>query len=160
MTKDEALKRLAESRQALLQAIQGLSEQELTQSPVEGVWTIKDLVGHIASWDVTCLDPLRGCMDGALFQAEVLSDHLAWNDVQSARKKDLPWDAVLREAEAVRQEMVAAASRLSDEQLAQRATAPWGDEGAVVEMLAGLAGHERMHVRAIRQWREGHASKE
>jgi uncharacterized damage-inducible protein DinB len=49
MTKEEMLARLAESRQALHQAIEGLSEEEMTQVQVEGVWTIKDVLGHIAS---------------------------------------------------------------------------------------------------------------
>jgi hypothetical protein len=35
MTKEEALARLAESRQALHQAIEGLSEKEMTQVQVE-----------------------------------------------------------------------------------------------------------------------------
>jgi uncharacterized damage-inducible protein DinB len=54
MTKEETLARLAKSRQALHQAIQGLSEEEMTQVQVEGVWTTKDVLGHIASWEETC----------------------------------------------------------------------------------------------------------
>lgn len=51
MDKEVALTRLAESRQALRQATQGLSEDEMTQAQVEGVWTVKDVVGHVTSWE-------------------------------------------------------------------------------------------------------------
>jgi uncharacterized damage-inducible protein DinB len=77
MTKEEALARLAESRQALHQAIEGLSDEEMTQIQVEGVWTIKDVLGHIASWEETCLEPLRRYADGGPFEVKVIEDYLA-----------------------------------------------------------------------------------
>ena len=49
MTKEETLAGLARSRRALHQAIEGLSAEEMTQVQVEGVWTVKDVVGHIAA---------------------------------------------------------------------------------------------------------------
>jgi len=85
MTKEKTLARLAESRRALHQAIEGLSEEEMTQIQVEGIWTIKDVLGHITSWEETCLEPLRHYADGGPFDVQVIEDYLAWNDVQAAR---------------------------------------------------------------------------
>ena len=93
MTKEETLARLAESRQALHQAIEGLSEEEMIHVQVEGVWTIpstllrtgKDVLGHIVSWEETCLEPLRRYADGGPFEVKVIEDYLAWNDEQAAR---------------------------------------------------------------------------
>jgi len=34
---------------------------------------------------------------------------------------------------------------------------PWGDEGAVAEMLDELYQHELEHVHAIQQWRRDRA---
>ena len=87
MTKEEALARLAESRRALHQAIEGLSKEEMTQVQVEGVWTIKDLLGHITSWEETCLEllrlrsgqALRRYADGGPFAVQLIEDYLAWN---------------------------------------------------------------------------------
>nr|HID13933.1 DinB family protein [Anaerolineae bacterium] len=154
MTGEEVLARLAESRRALHQAIQSLNEEQMTQVQVEGVWTIKDMLGHIASWEETCLEPLRRYADGGLFEVEVIEDYLAWNDEQAARKRDIPLDVILDELTAIRQELVATASRLSGEQWEQRVPFPWGGEGAVAEALDVLCQHEWEHVRAIRQWRE------
>ena len=64
MTKEQALDGLAKSRQALHQTIEGLSVEEMTHAQVEGVWTIKDVVGHITSWEEVVLQPLRRYADG------------------------------------------------------------------------------------------------
>jgi len=155
MDKEKALTKLAESRQALRQATQGLSEEEMTQVQVEGVWTIKDMVGHVTSWEQAILEPLRRYAEGNPFEVEVIADYLAWNDEQAARKQAIPLAAILDESDAVRQELVEVAGRLSAEQWEQAVLFPWGREGTVAEGLAGLAGHEAEHVRHIQQWRGG-----
>jgi hypothetical protein len=69
------------------------------------VWTIpstllrtgKDVLGHIASWEETCLKPLRHYADGGPFEVQVIEDYPAWNDEQAARKRDIPLEAILDE---------------------------------------------------------------
>jgi uncharacterized damage-inducible protein DinB len=159
VTKEETLNRLAESRQALHQALEGLSEEEVTQIQVEGVWTIKDILGHIASWEETCLEPLRRYADGAPFEVEVIEDYLTWNDEQAACKWDVPLDAILDELTAIRQGMVEAASRLSAEQWEQRVPFSWGGEGTIAGVLDVFYRHELGHVRSIQRWREAQTNK-
>lgn len=153
MSKDEILTRLAESRRALHQAIQGLSEEEMTRVQVEGVWTIKDVLGHIASWEETCMEPLRCYVDGGPFEVEAIEDYMTWNDEQAARKQDVPLDVILDELAAIRQALVAAASRLSAEQWEQQVPFSWGGEGTIAEVLDVFYRHELEHVRTIQQWR-------
>ena len=155
MTKEETLARLAESRQALHQAIEGLSEEEMIHVQVEGVWTIKDVLGHIVSWEETCLEPLRRYADGGPFEVKVIEDYLAWNDEQAAHKRDIPLDVILDELATIRQGMVDAASRLSASQWEQRVPFSWGGEGTIAEVLDVFYRHELGHVRSIQQWRRG-----
>jgi uncharacterized damage-inducible protein DinB len=153
ITMKEVLDKLAKSRQALHQAIEGLSQEEMTQIQVEGVWTVKDILGHIASWEETCLEPLRRYAEGDPFEAKVIEDDLAWNDEQAARKRDVPLAAILDELTAIRQALVGAARELSAEQGAQVVLLPWGEEGTVAKALDGLSEHEMEHVEAIQAWR-------
>lgn len=155
MTKEETLDRLAESRRALHQAIEGLSEEEMTQVKVEGVWAIKDVLGHIASWEETCLEPLQRYADGGPFEVQVIEDYLSWNDEQAARKRDVPLDVILDELATVRQGLGEAASRLSAEQWKQRVPFSWGGEGTIAEVLEVFYRHELEHMHSIQQWREG-----
>jgi uncharacterized damage-inducible protein DinB len=153
MTKERALARLTASRQALHQAIQGLSDQEMTQVQVEGEWTVKDVIGHVSSWEETLLEPLGRYASGGPFEVQVIQDYLAWNDEQAAGKRNVPLSEILDELAAVRQELVSGASRLSGEQWQQRELFPWGERGTLIQALSGLAAHEMEHVRAIRRWR-------
>ena len=153
MTKEETLAKLAESRQTLHQAIEGLSEEEMTQVKVEGVWTIKDVLGHIASWEETCLEPIRRYADGGPFEVQVIEDYMAWNNKQAARKRDVPLDVILEELATVRQGLVEAASRLSAGQWKQRVPFSWGGEGTIAEVLDVFYQHELEHVRSIQRWR-------
>ena len=153
MAKEDVLAKLAESRRDLHGATQGLNEEEMTQVQVEGVWTIKDVLGHIASWEDICLEPLRRYADGDPFKVEVIKDYLILNEELAARKQDIPLDVIQDELDAIRQKLVATASKLSAEQWEQRVLFPWGDEGAVAEMLDELYQHELEHVHAIKQWR-------
>ena len=153
MTKEKTLAGLAKSRQALHQAIEGLSAEEMTQVQVEGVWTIKDVVGHIMAWEEVLLEPLRRYADGGPFGTTVIEDYLTWNDEQAARKRDVPLDGILDEATTIRQELVATAKRLSAEQWEQELLFPWGSTGTVAQALRGLKEHEMEHVRAVQQWR-------
>lgn len=154
MTKEEALNSLVESRGVLDQAIEGLGEEEMTQVQVEGVWTIKDVLGHIASWDETMLEPLRRCVSGDPYEVEVIEDYLAWNDEQAAYKRDVPLLATLNELATIRQELVTLVNGLSAEQWEERMTFPWGGAGKLTRALGGLAYHEMEHAHTIRRWRD------
>lgn len=152
--KQEALDSLAASRRALHQAIHGLSEEDVTQVQVEGIWTIKDVLGHIASWEETYLAPLRRYADGGPFEAAVIEDYTPWNEEQADRKRHIPLSAILDELNAIRQELVATASRLSTEQWQRSLPFTWGGKGTVAQALDILAEHEWDHVRTIQHWRE------
>ena len=98
------------------------------------------------------LEPLRRYAGGGPFETAVIEDYLAWNDEQAALKQDVPLDAILDEATAIRQELVETANRLSAEQWDQELLFPWGSTGTVAQALRGLKEHEMEHVRAIQQW--------
>ena len=48
--KEELLRHYRESRQRLLEAIEGLSEDEMSEPSIDG-WSVKDHLAHIALWD-------------------------------------------------------------------------------------------------------------
>ena len=117
------------------------------------MWTIKDVLGHIASWEETCLEPLRRYADGGPFEVKVIEDYLTWNDKQAIRKRDIPLDVILDELATIRQGLVEAASRLSVGQWEQRVPFSWGGEGTIAGVLDVFYRHELEHVRHIQQWR-------
>ncbi len=153
MYKDQALSRIRQTRQALLEKIQGLSEADLTGPQVEGIWTIKDLLGHISAWEDACLEPLESLAAGDPFQSENIPDHDAWNALQAARRRDQSLSEILKELNDVRQRLLEAAGRLSDDGWRQILHLPWGEEATIANMLSGLAWHEEEHLKSIWKWR-------
>jgi hypothetical protein len=153
MDKKATLSKLAESRNALLQSIFGLEETDIINIPVEGVWTIKDLLSHITSWELVTLAPMRHFVETGIFDPEPIPDHLIWNDEQARLWQRKSMVTVMQELEAVRREILDQAELLTISQWEHVVTAPWGGEGTLAEILSGLAWHENEHVNSIERWR-------
>ena len=153
MNKRQALKKIADSRQAFLETIAGLNEDGYTQVPVEGVWNIKDLVAHIESWEMACVIPLRGYACGGKFAPEKIPDHDAWNNQNALVWQAKPLQTVLEEFLTTRAELLELVESLPVELWSKQLNLPWGECATLVEMLSGLAWHEDEHRRPIQEWR-------
>ncbi len=150
MDKTEAICRLAASRRTLLEAIASFSDDEICTIHVEGTWTIKDLLGHIASWERAFLEPLGVFIAGGGFKPEDIPDHLAWNEIQSRRWPALTLAEITAEYHQVRQQLLDTLDKLSDDQWHEIHPAPWGGNETIVQMVSGLAWHEGIeHMRKI-----------
>ncbi len=85
---------LHESRRALDRLAQQVPARERDTSPVCGVWTTKDVLGHVADWEA--------CLAAGVAQARERGDLAvisprgidAWNVERAARRREGPWDAV------------------------------------------------------------------
>jgi hypothetical protein len=151
MEKDDALSRLHKSHAALLNTIAGLSPDELTHIQVEGVWTTKDLLGHIAAWDKTLLEPLSIFIHGGAFKALIIPDHDVWNHEQASQRFALSYSMIFDEMEAIRKELLGLTDKIPETQWQQTFQAPWGDQNNIIEMISGLAWHEEEHTKSILQ---------
>ncbi len=154
MTPDQALAQLVESRQALLTAIEGLSEERMTHEKVEGEWTAKDILGHIASWEEVAVDALRAIAANELAAVEVISDFDAWNGEQAASKRPEALGVILNGLVAARGEFLTLVAQALPEQWEETFTWPWGHRNTLAEAMAGLAYHETEHASAIQRWRD------
>jgi hypothetical protein len=155
MNKSETLDQLAESRRTFIHTIEGLSETQITQSPVEGSWTIKDLLAHLAAWEKSCLIPLHSYAAGGVFVPEAIPDHLVWNEAQAQRWQGQTLAEIMAEYHDIRKEMVELITALPEDQWTVKLPAPWGGEATVDELCSGLVHHEKTeHLKSIHQWKE------
>jgi uncharacterized damage-inducible protein DinB len=152
MDKMQALKRLTKSRRALLSSIENLSDKDMTQYPVEGLWSIKDLLAHITSWERVTLGPLRIYSKSGDFDPELILDHDAWNEAEAKRWQAKSLADIQEEIQQIRQELTNLADEVSIDRWQVRIPAPWGGQGTLAELLAGLAWHEEEHTKTIRRW--------
>jgi len=138
---------LQESRKELASAIQGLPEDRMTV-PLAGDWSVKDFMGHIASWDEFTVSDLRRIARGRLpcLAAFREADVDSWNAFLIRPRKLFPLHQIRAEFEEARAEMVAALKDLPEGLLAQ---------GQMVRnIFVIMTNHEKDHARQLREWRQ------
>ena len=155
MDKLHVLEQLASSRLAFYHAMEGLSEEHINQLPVEGIWTVKDLLGHLTAWEEACLIPLRSFAAGGFFVPESIPDHDRWNAMQAQAWRQKSLAEILVAYQAVREELIMLLIALPEERWTVKLPAPWGETTTAAEMFNGLAWHESTeHLKSIQQWKE------
>lgn len=156
MDKQEMLCRMAEERQKLLQAMEGLTGEQMTRPETVGEWSVKDILGHIASWDEETLKAVKQLVhEGRPYIMEDLDSVDAWNARQVQKKRGLSLGEVVAEFTAVRQELLEVVEGLTEEQLTQRVQYPWPEEGPLQELIAASTfEHDGEHCRDILAWRK------
>ena len=150
MTQQNITQQFIDTRQQFLNGLDGLTEQEITQPQVEGEWTIKDIIGHLASWQELCLKLLIGLATGKPYTPPDIPD--GWNDKEATRKRSIPLDKIKKEFSSIYEEMLAETYVLTPKQWEQKIKMPWGELATIGEMLNGLAMHEEEHLKAIQKW--------
>jgi hypothetical protein len=79
-TKAELIALIHARRQALEAVIAPLDEAALTRPDLDGGWSIKDLLAHIAGWERQCLRWYRDGQHGATF--DLPAPGMTWQDVE------------------------------------------------------------------------------
>jgi uncharacterized damage-inducible protein DinB len=145
MISRELLSELTAERERFLQAIDGLTEDEMTRPDVVGDWSVKDILGHIASWEEAAAYIVRGIAQGQHPDTTEYDDEDAWNAQQVARKRDWPLTRI-------RAELSAARRSLLDAIIALPGRLPPDEETLVLDWVN--TQHDREHRADILAWRE------
>jgi len=158
MRRGELLERLAEERANLLWAIEGLEEEEMTLPGVEGEWSVKDLLGHIAAWEREArlvaqkiAEEDAPCFD---YQIDPRDEWREWNAREVEKRRGLPLSDILEELTAEHEKFKEMVEGLGEEQLSRKAISPWGWETTVEEQIRVQYQHEWGHARSILEWRK------
>ncbi len=125
-------------------------EAEWDNRQVCGVWTMKDLVGHLTAWAEVGAAALVQILEGETPNMKPISDFGAWNMEQAARRADLPWEKVWQAYEASYQTLLSGLDELSEEQLVEEFDTPWGTRISMYRWLTIWPLHEREHAVDVR----------
>jgi uncharacterized protein (TIGR03083 family) len=155
MNKPALLSSLATSRQQLLAAIDGLSDEELTQPGAMDDWSVKDLLSHLTAWEaelVKLLAQLRTSKRPAYFDLGNVDDlNAKWHKETKKR----PLDRVLADFEGVRKQTLRRLESYSNEELTDPKKYKWFDGRPLWRWVAAETfEHEAEHAEQIKQWRK------
>jgi hypothetical protein len=139
--------------QTLLRNLEGFPASEWTTTGVCGIWSAKDVVGHLASFERFTADLLSTFTGGSPtpFMTEFIDQHDQFNDNQVTQRKALSLDQVLAEYKGHHEKVVAHAARIPGEVWRKAGTLPWyGLEYSLDDLIVYQDyGHKREHSAQI-----------
>lgn len=136
-----------------------LSEAQMLIPGVNGSWSIKDNIAHLAAWQTYQADRLQAVLDGTEpadpAPGRETEDEI--NEYFYQRDKDLPLAEVLVHFRTTYQRVLKATQALSWETLNE--PFPWSDNDAPMGAytLGNTTGHYELHGELIKSWLESRA---
>lgn len=152
MKKSELVERMRATRVEFESLLAELEPDQMTRSGVAGVWSVKDMLAHIAWYQRE---------EAELFGETGVEASPLWevpqeprNEILFEQNRERPLDTVLTEFRQVFEKLQAVVERLSDEDL----TTPGRFPGTSAERPPWRAiaihsyDHDREHIEMIRRW--------
>jgi len=133
----QLLKRLEEAWEALKESYAGLSDGELLEPGVAGVWSVRDVIAHVTWWEEEALTHLPLILAGGRppRYSVTYGGIDAFNAKMTAQKKDLSLAEVIGQRDEVHRRLI-------------------GETRFRRRLRLDTYGHYAKHARAIRNWRE------
>jgi uncharacterized damage-inducible protein DinB len=147
---------LADARERLLAAIEGLSDEEMLEPGVCGEWSVRDILAHVAAWDRETTAMFEAMLNGERhYFLDLDEDGLEqFNQEHHEATRGALLPDVLAELTASREAMLELVRGVDNLRLFSPAP---GDEHADMSIAACLGAqiqHDEEHAEMIETWRE------
>ncbi|HEY0755985.1 MAG TPA: DinB family protein [Ktedonobacteraceae bacterium] len=142
----------------VLQASDSLVEEAWETAGACGVWSVKDIIAHLASYEQVLIDVLASFISGGSTPAlsAFIAQGAQFNDSEVNRRKAKKLQDVLAEFNDMHTQVMSLIVTLPPEMLRQSGTLPWyGMEYALDDVLVYMYyGHKREHSAQIAAFRD------
>jgi hypothetical protein len=151
--KQRLLGLLTDSYAKVLASVEGV-DPEMQVNP-ETDWRVRDIVGHLATWDRESSKSIRAFLEGdEYFIPDFAEDGFNDHEVQEQRK--LSAQGVFALWEGARQEFIAAVRDMTLDQFNNDFLYPWGGErGNISTLVEYMTGHDVEHRAEINKVLQG-----
>ncbi len=156
MPKSEVIADVCAARAALVAAIDGLTDDQMLMVGAVGVWSVKDVLAHLVSWEAELVTALARLEQHKQRPPRIveLDDIDEWNAEQYQTNAPRPLAHVLEDFAGVHKHLVQAIEQLNDSQLDDNRIFPWMEGEPLSYLIAENAiWHEEEHADDIRAWR-------
>lgn len=157
MNQEEILEALEERHEDFLDAIDGLSDEELEEPGVYLDWSIKDIAAHLSMWEGELIKLLWQIRNGekpstvhfsSIPEAELSSQWVI-------EAKDRTLERVFDDFDAVRRQTIRRIENFKEKDLTDPLRFPWMKGRPLWEWVADYSfKHEAEHIEQIRTWRD------
>ena len=149
---------LAYGQGTVRQAIEGIAENEWNLAGACGRWSMKDIIAHLASYELLLEDILTSLLDGGAtpYLDKFQGDPVGFNDAEVEARAGHTVRAALDELEAAHERTIALIGRIPEEKRRQTGTLPWyGAAYALDDVIVYMYyGHKREHSAQIAAFRD------
>ena len=142
--RDELLRQYRQSRTELLAAIDGLTDEQMTERSIDG-WSVKDHLAHLSLWDdirAAEVTRISAGHDSAFRMSE--EQDADYNAIGYALRKGMSLAQAKWELANSRQKLLDAIA----------AATPRGLDGSLYGEAGLCSGHEGQHTGWVKRWRE------
>jgi hypothetical protein len=141
----------------VLKTIEDLPQDAWSTGGVCGVWSTKDIIAHLASFEHVLVEILSSLLDGS--DTPYLKQYTAgpeFNDIEVNKRQHLTAVQVLAEYNEAQAQTMTLAARLTPEFLRQNGTLPWyGAEYSLDDFIVyTFYGHKREHTAQINVFKD------
>ncbi len=141
--KKHLLKLLTESHSAARATIEGIDPEWRVYTDTG--WRIRDIIGHIATWDRQMTKSLRAFQAGTEYSITNLDEH-AFNEQAVREQRALTAQQVYVEWEQAREEFKDALKEIPLDLFPGDLLYPWGDErGSIAQLVEFMTEHDAEH---------------
>ena len=142
-------KRLLEKMSASHSSIQSILEGVDLELRIYGNtgWRIRDILGHIATWDREVTKSLRAFLEGTEYYIPGINeDETDFNEEAVAEQRELSTPQIVSEWEQAREEFKTAVRDIPPEWFPGDLLYPWGDErGSISLLVEYMIEHDEEH---------------
>jgi hypothetical protein len=161
-SRTELVARVRADRARLEATLSRMSEEQLVQPGVEGDWSAKDIMAHIAAWEQRMVSWIDEALRGKIPAQP--ADDVELDRINAAiyeESQDRPLTEVLAEFETSYQVALAAAGTTPEADLMDPHRFAWRQGEPLWEMVASNTyWHYEEHGDPLRAWLEGQAGEE
>ena len=138
------LKEMEASIEDVIHEVQTLSEEEFENHVITGTWTTKEILSHIAAWDLEFINLSKKIIEGE--RIPKFNNFDAFNSREVARRRMLTRNEIIDEVRKNRKAYMEFLVGMSPEQLKEP------NKAFTIEQLArDIISHDQYHVQQIRQ---------
>jgi hypothetical protein len=139
------VEQLTESHSVTSKLLQGVNLEKIVYSD----WRIREIIGHLATWDRQVTKSIRAFIQGTEYAIEDLKID-AFNEETTSKQKGLTSQQVYDDWEKARQDFIAAVEEVPPDLFQKDMLYPWGNERGNLSLLVEyMTYHDNEHTTEI-----------
>lgn len=149
MNKQQLFNKIGTAWGALQAAYDGLSAAQMVQPGITGDWSVKDILGHVTTWEEEALKHLPHILEGVRppRYADLYGGIDAFNALKAAENRSRSLEEVLARFRETHDQLVAYIAAAPDEQITR-------ETRFRRRIRLDSYSHYPVHTQAILEWRE------